>query len=103
MSERTVAIALKTFVGVDWQVPAKVARVDRKEFSAYFRTSKTEAQATPQRLITSTSPIRGSLEVIGQARRYSQAATPIVYVAFKLMDKKRNVPSENDKGGDDYE
>jgi hypothetical protein len=86
-----------------WQVPAKVAKIDCRKLSAYFRTSKIEAQATPQRLIASTSPIRGSLEVIGQARRYSQAATPIVYVAFKLMGKKRNVPSENDKGGDDYE
>jgi hypothetical protein len=65
---------------------------------------KTEAQATPQRLIASTSPLRGSLEVIGKARRDSQAATPIVYIVSKLIDKRKDVPSEeDDKGGNDHE
>jgi hypothetical protein len=66
---------------------------------------KIEAQATPQRLTASTSPLRVSLEDVVKARGYAQAATtPVVYVALKLIDKKNDEPSdEDDKGGEDYE
>jgi hypothetical protein len=65
---------------------------------------KIEAQATPQRLIASTSPLRGSLEDISRAKGYAQSATPIVYVFLKLKDRGSDMPSdEDDKGGKDYE
>ena len=70
---------------------------------AYVRTLKIEAQATPHRLIASTSPLRGSLEDIAKARKYAQSATPIVYVFLKLKDRSDMPSDEDDKGGKDHE